>query len=506
MKISLQKSSFKNIRDHTLIVPVYQQGSKMVLPKEAAHLKNLLEKLRKDNAFKGELRQSVLLRYVPISHGQNILFVGFGEKGKLKIASLREALIHAAAELSQAKTPRFTFHLGTVDLAPAISDLVQICAESLALPTYRFTKFKTEKKPDGFTKEITLCVLTNAELAEGKKGLDKANILIEACNLVRDLVNTPSNGLRPPQYADLAQDIGKKAGLKVKIFHEKELEKEGFGALLAVNRGSQEPARFVVLEHNAGKKELDTICLVGKGITFDSGGISLKPSESMETMKCDMAGSATVLGLMQIVSKLNLPLHVVGFMPLTDNMPSGKATVPGDIVKSYSGKTIEILNTDAEGRLILADALAYADKNYHPKLIIDFATLTGACVIALGEAGAGMMGTDQKSMDRLKELAELSGDKIWQLPLWDEYREEFKSPIADIRNIGQTRGAGSSKGGLFLQTFISDKTPWVHFDIAGPAFISKATHRYYPKGATAACVRLMSEFLIDRANRKILNF
>lgn len=499
MKISLKKSSFKSVRDHTLIVPVYQQNSKMVLPKEAEALKKILDNVKKDSTFKGDIRQSILLRYLAAAKGQNVLFVGFGKKERLNIASLREALIHAAAELSQIKVPSFTFHLGTIDMAnkPNPADLVQICAESLALPIYRFTKFKTEKKPDGSTKEITLCVLTNIELTEGKKGLNKANILIEACNLVRDLVNTPSNGLRPPQYADLAGDIGKKAGLKVKIFNEKELEKEGFGALLAVNRGSEEPARFVVLEHNAGRQELDTICLVGKGITFDSGGISLKPSEPMETMKCDMAGSAMVLGLMQIVSKLNLPLHIVGFMPLTDNMPSGRATVPGDIVKSYSGKTIEILNTDAEGRLILADALAYADKNYHPKLIIDFATLTGACVIALGEAGSGIMGTDQKSMDRLKELAEFSGDKIWQLPLWDEYLEEFKSPIADIRNIGQTRGAGSSKGGLFLQTFISDKTPWVHFDIAGSAFISKTTHRYYPKGATAACVRLMSEFLID---------
>jgi len=384
---------------------------------------------------------------------------------------------------------------------PEISDLAQICAESLGLPLYRFTKFKTEEESKSNIKEITLAVLTDNEHKDGKKGLDLATILIEGCNLVRDLVNTPSNGLRPPQYAELAAEIGKKVGLKVKVFHEKELEKEGFGALLAVNRGSEEPARFVVLEHNAGKKGLDTICLVGKGITFDSGGISLKPSESMETMKCDMAGSAMVLALMRIVAKLNLPLHVVGFMPITDNMPSGKATVPGDIVKSYSGKTIEILNTDAEGRLILADALAYADKNYNPKLIIDFATLTGACVIALGEAGAGVMGTDQKAIDHLKELSEFSGDKIWQLPLWDEYREELKSPIADIRNIGTTRGAGTAKGALFLQTFIRDKTPWVHFDIAGSAFVSKPTHRYYPKGATASCVRLVSEFLIEQGNK-----
>jgi len=204
------------------------------------------------------------------------------------------------------------------------------------------------------------------------------------------------------------------------------------------------------------------------------------------------------LGLMQIVAQLNLPLHVVGIMPITDNMPSGKATVPGDIVKSYQGKTIEILNTDAEGRLILADAMAYADKQYKPKLLMDFATLTGACVIALGEAGAGIMGTDQKTMDELKKLSCKTGDKIWQLPLWDEFRDEFKSDCADIRNIGTTREAGASKGGIFLQAFLNDKTPWVHFDIAGSAFTHHPTHRYYPKGATAACVRLVAEFLSNR--------
>lgn len=488
MKIQIQKASLKNIKDHTLVVPVYQQSA-------PSSFKPLLDKLKKEEIFKAEFKEVYFLRYA--KGNQNLLLVGLGEKDKIKLSRIRETLISAAISLSKNKVPHFTCHLSSIGLENSYTfeQLAQVAMEALTLPLYRFTKFKKEDNPQ--ITEVTIACDTAEEVAEAKKVLPKVDIYIESCNLVRDLVNTPHNEMTAPQVAHIAESIAKKVGLKATVFTEKELKKEGFGALLAVNQGSDTPPRFVILEHNAGKKNLDTICLVGKGITFDSGGISLKPADAMETMKDDMAGAATVLGIMQIAAKLNFPLHIVGCMPLTNNMPSGKATVPGDIVKSYLGKTIEILNTDAEGRLVLADAVAYADKHYKPKLLIDFATLTGACVIALGQAGAGMMGTDQESMDKLKKESCFTGDKIWQLPLWEESREELKSDIADIKNIGDTRGAGASKGGMFIQAFINEKTPWIHFDIAGSAFITKPTHRYYPKGATAACVRLVSEFLIN---------
>ena len=499
LKIQIQKSVLKSIKDHTLIIPLYQQGTKAELPKNGAFLRPLLDKLMKDKIFKADFKEVHYLRFVKAGQSQNVLFVGLGKKKELTLSGLREALISASAYLSKAKVPSFSFHLSSVAWSGkrSFSEVAQAVCESLVLPLYKFTKFKKDEDPDSGVKAVTLAVDSLEEVLEGKKGLSKAKVFIDASNLVRDLVNTPHNAMQAPDLAQAAQDVAKAVGLKCTVFTEKELQKEGFGALLAVNQGSDIPPRFVILEHHAGKKELDTVCLVGKGITFDSGGISLKPPDAMETMKDDMAGSATVLGIMEIVAKLNLPLHVVGFMAITNNMPSGKATVPGDIVKSYLGKTIEILNTDAEGRLILADAVAYADKHYKPNLLIDFATLTGACVVALGEAGAGVMGTAQKAIDRLKDLSCLTGDKIWQLPLWEEYREELKSDIADLKNIGNTRGAGSSKGGMFIQAFINDKTPWVHFDIAGSAFITKPTHRYTPKGATAACVRLVAEFLIQ---------
>ena len=504
LKIQIQKSTLKSVKDHTLIIPLYQQGAKPELPKNGAFLRPVLDKLTKDKVFKADFKEVTYLRFIKTGQSQNVLFVGLGKKKDLTLSRLREALINTSAYLGKSKVPSFSFHLSSVAWSGkrSFSEVAQAATESLVLPLYKFTKFKkdegsaTQDQSSGI-KSVTLVVDSPEEVLEGKKGLSKAKIFIDSCNLVRDLVNTPHNSMKATDLAQAAQDVAKAVGLKCTVFTEKELQKEGFGALLAVNQGSDIPPRFVILEHNAEKKNLDTVCLVGKGITFDSGGISLKPADSMETMKDDMAGSATVLGIMEIVAKLNLPLHVVGFMAITNNMPSGKATVPGDIVKSYLGKTIEILNTDAEGRLVLADAVAYADKHYKPSLLIDFATLTGACVIALGEAGAGVMGTAQKAIDRLKELSCLTGDKIWQLPLWEEYREELKSDIADIKNIGNTRGAGSSKGGMFIQAFIDDKTPWVHFDIAGSAFITRPTHRYYPKGATAACVRLVAEFLIQ---------
>lgn len=487
MKIQVQKASLKNIKDHTLVVPLYQQSSPDIF-------KPWLTKLKKEDVFKGDFKEVYFLRYA--KEDQSILFVGLGKKENIKLNHIREVLISASAYLSKAKVPSFTCHLSSIGLEGSYSfeELSQVAMEALTLPLYKFTKFKEEKHA---IESVTIAVDSDEEVISAKKVLPKVNTYIESCNLVRDLVNSPHNEMTSVDLANVAESVGKKAGLKVTVFTEKELKKEGFGALLSVNQASDTPPRFVILEHNAGKTNLDTICLVGKGITFDSGGISLKPPDSMETMKDDMAGAATVLGVMKIVAELKIPLHVVGFMPLTNNMPSGKATVPGDIVKSYLGKTIEILNTDAEGRLVLADAVAYADRHYKPDLLMDFATLTGACVIALGEAGAGMLGTDQESMEKLKKLSCFTGDKVWQLPLWEEYREELKSDIADLKNIGSTRGAGTTKGAMFIQAFINEKTPWIHFDIAGSAFINKPTHRYFPKGATAACVRLVSEFLIQ---------
>jgi leucyl aminopeptidase len=292
--------------------------------------------------------------------------------------------------------------------------------------------------------------------------------------------------------AEKARQIAKDHSMEIEVLEVSEAEARGMGAFSAVARGSQEPGKFIVLEYNKGK-ELDTIALVGKGITFDSGGISIKPSENMERMKDDMSGAAAVLTTLQAASQLQIPLHLVGIIPATENLPSGKAYKPGDVLKTLSGQTVEVISTDAEGRLILSDALTYSLR-FQPKAIIDLATLTGACVIALGDYVTGLFGNDESLLKQIEGASEKSGEKVWRLPLWDEYFEYLKSDVADFKNVG-TRAAGATIGAIFLSKFV-EKTPWVHLDIAGPAFIEKE-RPYVPKGGTGVGVRLLVQMLQD---------
>jgi leucyl aminopeptidase len=280
--------------------------------------------------------------------------------------------------------------------------------------------------------------------------------------------------------------------MEILVLEVSQAEAMGMGAFVAVAKGSQEPGKFITLEYNKGKG-LDTIALVGKGITFDSGGISIKPSENMDRMKDDMSGAAAVLATMQAASKLQFPFHLVGILPATENLPSGKAYKPGDILKTLSGQTVEVISTDAEGRLILSDALTYSLR-YQPKAIIDLATLTGACVIALGDYAIGLFGNDESLLKRIEEASSKTGEKAWRMPLWDEYFDYLKSDVADFRNVG-TRAAGTIIGAIFLSKFLG-KTPWVHLDIAGPASIDKE-RPYIPKGGTGAGVRLLIQMLRD---------
>ena len=280
--------------------------------------------------------------------------------------------------------------------------------------------------------------------------------------------------------------------MEIQVLEVSQAEAMGMGAFVAVAKGSQEPGKFIILEYNKGKG-LYTIALMGKGITFDSGGISIKPSENMERMKDDMSGAAAVLAIMEIASKLQLSLHLVGIIPATENLPSGKAYKPGDVLKTLSGQTVEVISTDAEGRLILSDALAYGLR-YQPKAIIDLATLTGACVIALGDYVIGLFGNEETLLKRVEEASGKTGEKVWRLPLWDEYFEYLKSDVADFRNVG-TRSAGAIIGGIFLSKFV-EKAPWIHLDIAGPAYIEKE-RPYTPKGGTGVGVRLVVQMLRD---------
>ena len=324
------------------------------------------------------------------------------------------------------------------------------------------------------------------------QGLRIGRTVSEAVYLARDLVNGPSNEVTPSLLAEKAKTIAKDCGMGIEVLEVSQAEAMGMGAFVAVAKGSQEPGKFIALEYNKGKG-LDTIALVGKGITFDSGGISIKPSENMERMKDDMSGAAAVLATLHAAARLQLPLHLVGIMPATENLPSGKAYKPGDILKTLSGQTVEVISTDAEGRLILSDALTYSLR-YQPKAIIDLATLTGACVIALGDYVIGLFGNDDTLLKRIEDACSKTGEKAWRLPLWDEYFDYLKSDAADFRNVG-TRAAGAIIGAIFLSKFVG-KIPWVHLDIAGPASIEKE-RPYIPRGGTGAGVRLLIQLLRD---------
>ncbi len=311
----------------------------------------------------------------------------------------------------------------------------------------------------------------------------------DATSLARDLENAPANEIYPETLARITRRLARRYGFRVSVFNSQKIKQLGMGGLLAVSQGSSKPPRFIILEY--GQKKTDTIILVGKGITFDSGGISLKPSSGMAEMKMDMSGAAAVIGVFEACARLRLNIHLIGLIPATENMPGSRALKPGDIIRHYNGTTTEVDNTDAEGRLILADALAYAS-SFKPDAIIDLATLTGACVVALGHHATGMMGTNEELMTRLTIAGEKTYERVWRLPLFEEYEKHIKSEIADVKNTGG-RWAGAITAGCFLKKFAGDY-PWVHLDIAGTAMLEEPLD-YIPKGGTGVGVRLLTEML-----------
>jgi leucyl aminopeptidase len=369
---------------------------------------------------------------------------------------------------------------------------VEQAALAVADGLYRFDRMKSKaasrKSP---LERVTLHVAERREVKDADEAIKRASAIGAGMDLAKDLGNLPGNVCTPTYLAEQAEALGKECGFKVQVFDKRQVEKMGMGAFLAVAQGSREPPRFIVMERMAGKKSERPVALVGKGITFDTGGISIKPAAEMDEMKFDMCGAASVLGALHAIAELGLELNVVGLVPTTENMPGGAASKPGDIVSSMSGQTIEILNTDAEGRLILCDALTYAER-FDPAAVVDVATLTGACVVALGHVATGLYSNRDDLADELLEAGREAWDRAWRLPLWDDYQEQLKSPFADLANIGG-RPAGSVTAACFLSRF-AGKYAWAHLDIAGTAWTSGKN-----KGATGRPVPLLASFLLNRA-------
>jgi len=451
----------------------------------------LVKEARKIKEFKGKKGDVLTLFNLPRVSAKRVLFLGLGKLAQIKPESFRVLAGKAAKKCIRSDLTYL--HLAAPSVAKLnieASLLLETLFEGAFLGNHIFAKYlhKKDHKP---LRRIHVCV-DSATAGRFKKLPSRIEAICRGTLLAREWVSTPSNEKRPPRFARLIQTRAKREGLKVRVWTDRELKQKKFNALLAVAAGSQSKPRMVILEY-APKGAKKTIVFVGKGVTFDSGGINLKPSAGLSEMKSDMSGAAAVAATLLSVAKLKPRMKVVGILPLVENMPSGSATRPGDIVRSYSGKTVEIGNTDAEGRLILIDAMAYAIKVYNPDTLIDLATLTGACVVALGEKIAGLFSSD----NTLSEAIIASGEKIfercWPMPLPKDYKELLKSDFADISNVAGARWGGAITAALFLSEFVG-KTRWAHIDIAGPAYAKKGS-AYCPPGGTGFGVRLLCDVL-----------
>lgn len=495
MKFSTKTGAPQSLSTDALILGVFERGAQ---PTATAAVdtagKGLVGRLLKQGDFNGKAGSTLVVRHPEGIKAARLVLVGLGNAAELTHkgwAQANRAAINAvlSTTATDAVNTLSSVALNDLSAAASVRQAVVLAGEC----AYRFNSFKTTPKPDAVTlKSLALLTETKATKAVSDAVAQGADI-VAGMNLTRDLGNLPGNICTPTYLANEAKKLAKTFGLKCLILEKAAMEKLGMHSLLAVAKGSHQPPKFIVLEYNGGKKTEKPVVLVGKGITFDTGGISLKPAAEMDEMKYDMCGAASVLGTLRAVAGMKLPINLVVIVPTTENMPGGSATRPGDIVTSMSGQTIEILNTDAEGRLILCDALTYAER-FKPAAVVDVATLTGACVVALGQVATGLLGNNDPLVNELRSAGTATMDRAWELPLWDDYQDLLKSPFADMANIGG-RWGGTITAACFLSRF-TKAYPWAHLDIAGTAWIQGKD-----KGATGRPVPLLTRFLMARAGK-----
>lgn len=489
MEFQPQIAPLAEIAADWLIVPVVEpvEISGKLAELDTA-LSGVLTRLKELGDLTGKFASTIALRGLTGLNASRMLLVGLGKPAELTIGRLDRALNTATRSISDKDATRVVFVVPETAIGGISPDQFASSAATAALTgSVGQDLYRTERTRFPFANVgITGSIDASSSFVSA---LERGQILGDAINLTRELVNRPPQALTPVTFAERAAAVAAEYGLSFDVFDQARLEQERMQSLLAVAKGSAEPPRMVVVEHRGGAPDAPRLALVGKGVTFDSGGLSLKPTDGMVTMKCDMAGAATVLGAMTAIARLKLPVNVVGYMGLVENMPGGAAFKLGDILTARNGVTIEVLNTDAEGRLVLADVLSYA-VDAGADHIIDLATLTGACVVALGEDVAGAFANNQTWCDAVLKAATASGEDVWQLPMWDLYDELIKGDVGDIKNTGG-RWGGAISAAKFLQRFVTDK-PWVHLDIAGPAFASSnKPHR--EGGGTGCFVRTLVE-------------
>jgi len=493
MDYSIETAPLEELQCDCIIVGVYQDQQ---FSPSATALNNNTNGLINNIVSRGDLSgkngETVLINAVPGSKIERILLVGLGENKPLSGKNYKKALLAAVNSLKKPQIKSVVCCLAECDVTDRdrqwkSQQIIEVFNDA----AYQFTHTKSDKETESKIEKISIAA-TETEQALTHAGLVQGKAVAEAMNLTKHLGDLPGNICTPTFLAEQAIELSKKYdSLAVKILEESDMAALGMGAFLSVSRGSRQPAKLITLEYQGGAKNAKPIVLIGKGLTFDAGGISLKPGPGMDEMKYDMCGGATVLGTLLAVAQMQLPLNIIGLIPSSENMPDGDANKPGDILTSMSGKTIEVLNTDAEGRLLLCDTLTYAER-YNPDVVIDIATLTGAVGVALGRVPSGLLGNDDALCNELTAAGEIANDSVWRLPLWEEYQEQLKSNFADMANVGGKDG-GTITAACFLARF-AEKFRWAHLDIAATAWRTGPT-----KGATGRPVPLLSQYLISRA-------
>lgn len=488
MQVNVVRSHLEDIELPIALVGFTEEETKK--PKDEIvieQLSNLVEL----GDFSGEKNTSTLL-YSHNVKSKRLMFVGLGKEAEISLETVRKV----AGSISRTVRDLGIKHVGLYlsSFTPKNlekEDVAEALVQAITMGSYNEAYYKTKELDK--IKQLSEITLVDPEIDSNiEKRAETGRIIGEAVNYCRKLAWGPGNLITPIMLAGEAERIGKSYDLKVSIFDREKARKTGLHSFLAVARGTDEPPRFIIIEYGSYKKNVDTVALVGKGITFDTGGISLKPGSGMPLMKADMTGGAIVLSVMEAVAKMDLNLRVIGIVPATDNMPDGKAYHPGDVVNSYSGQTIEVVSTDAEGRMILNDGLSYAAKNYKPKAMFDFATLTGSMHVAVGDHAIGYFANIDWVSEKLESASQSSGERVWRMPLWEEYDEQLKSDVADFKHTGGRPG-GAITAARFLSKFVMD-TPWAHLDIAGHSE-QKTDKDYNPKGSKGPAVRLVIELL-----------
>lgn len=486
MQVSASKIPISEVKEDILAI-LLEKGGKS--PQAISEFFGSIKK----GEFEGNEGQIFSVKTLGKTKFDRLLLIGLGEGKEITLNSFRAAAGTVVRHAKSTKCPSAAIYLPEHFSKP---EYAQALAEGAILANYKFTKFKTKKEDkDGFEFK-SLVLIGNSPL---NPAIEKGTVLANAQNYVREIDEHPANLMTPAKLGEIAKTLGKEKKVEVKVYGKDEIRKMGMNGILAVNQGSDLPPVFTVMEYNKNRKDLPFYCVIGKGITFDSGGISIKPSKGMHEMKYDKTGAVVTLGIMKAAAELKLPIHLMCIFPATENMPSGSAQKPGDIITAYGGRTIEVLNTDAEGRLILADALAFAAEK-KPDGIIDLATLTGAITICLGPLAAGLFSNDDRLAGAIEMAGEATHERVWRMPIWKEYGEFIKADFADIKNIGSEIGEASSiTASKFLQEFVGE-SKWAHLDIAGVDMV-RGSHPYLERGASGIGVRLVVDAL-ERLLRK----